>query len=435
MQTTRYIWVGVGVIAIYYAVVVLNSLNIPFADDLSVLASQYDIHTATRFQDVVATLLSFHNEHRLLVPRLITIGLAKLHGNVIDFRWWIWAGNAWLLLILYVFYRVFVRYQKPMVFFLPVVLLLFQPLHTELVYWGMASLQNIGVLAVAALALYLVTVGERPLIHTGAVALLTVMAMLTGANGMLLILSVAFVWLVKRRYALAVGWLVVGGIAAVLYWRGFVPDPHTAGSVKTSPTLFDSGLTFLGLMGAFIESQRFGFLSVLAGLIFVSAFVEIVLRKLPKLLGGRGPNADSKTLFLLAYSSFLLLTISAIAISRYLDAALHVSRYKLYPVLLIICFYLLWLDRLSRPKWPIMAIVTICLLFNAMAYVRAWPVLLVHRTYLVGQLDNWQRYRRVDAPTRHQQQYYEQRWTNTYREGMYRPPVIDPNNSFFSTSP
>ena len=156
-------------------------------------------------------------------------------------------------------------------------------------------------------------------------------------------------------------------------------------------------------MGAFVESQRFEFISVGVGLIFLVAWSRLIIRKLPDLLVSQPLMYDRRTLFLLSLSLFLMLTISTIAVSRYFDAALQVSRYKIYPVLLIICFYLLYLDRLFRIRWSITAIILVCGLANLIAYKRAWPVLMAHRNYLTQQSSNWQQYRRVDAPTQLEQ--------------------------------
>ncbi|MBC3784984.1 hypothetical protein [Spirosoma utsteinense] len=443
----RFIWPTVCFlcIVVYYTVIVENSQNIPFADDLAIMANLYDIHVATTPSDVVATLLSYHNEHRILLPRLVIMALAKLNGGIVDIQWWIWAGNSLLLLIGYVFYRVFANYQKPFIYFVPVVLLLFQPLAAELTYWGMASLQNIGVLVLSAITIYLISGdgsaaglsfrGTRNLRRylisgDGSSAgrllvsfLLTGAAMLTGANGILLLLPVALVLLVKRCYKQAVGWLVTGGFVVELYWTGFIPGVHSGSAAKTTPDVLDSGLSFLGMMGAFVESQRYDYVSVIVGVVFLILVALAVSPKIRALIQLPVASVDRQTIFVLAFSSFILLTMAAIAVNRHLDAILHVSRYKIYPVLLLICLYLLCLDRFRWRVWSIRPVVLLCLIANGIAYKRYLPIIGVHQAYLTLQLNNWLLYRSVDAPTPFIRQYYEQRWTNMYRLGLYKPPT------------
>jgi|GEM_PF-5835888 len=419
----KLIWpaLGVLIIAAYYVVVVLKSQNIPFTDDLSILASLYDIRTATTSRATLAVLLSFHNEHRLLLPRLVTLLLTKLNGGLIDFRWWVWVGNGFLLIVLGVFYRAFRTYQKPFIFFIPVVLLLFQPVFTELTYWGMASLQNIGVLALATVVLYMVSKPAQSPGRLGVVGILTGATILTGANGLLLLASVACALLLQRRYRQVAIWLMAGGLATALYWTGFSRVANSGTDVPDSFSLPGSVLSLLGLMGSFIDSQRYAFVSVGIGIVVVGLLGYVAVRCV-------WPIAEymrsHTVLFLLAFSSFLLLTLAVIAVNRSFESVLHVSRYKIYPVLLLICVYLLWLRQyrsLHRPLF--LALMGMCLLFNLVAYKRALPVMNAHQIYQQKQLSSWLAGGPVDVPTPFMQQYYGQRWRAFYELGLYKPPA------------
>ncbi len=419
----KLIWpaLGVLIIAAYYALVVLKSQNIPFTDDLSILASLYDIRTAPTSRAMLTVLLSFHNEHRLLLPRLVALVLTKLNGGLIDFRWWVWAGNGFLLVILGVFYRAFRTYQKPFVLFIPVVLLLFQPVFTELTYWGMAALQNIGVLALAAVVLYLASQPGQSPARFGLVIVLTGTAILTGVNGLLLLVSVGIVLVIQRQYRRVAIWLAVGGLTTVLYWTGFSWGVNSETHVPDSFSLPTSTLSFLGLMGAFIDSQRYASASVVIGIIVAGLLGHVAVRRVWPVAKYTRSHA---VLFLLAFSSFILLTLAVIAVSRPFEAALHVSRYKIYPVLLLISLYLLWLYHYRSSYQPFFrAIMGLCLLFSVAAYERALPVLKAHQVYQQEQLANWLKGGPPDVPTAFMQQYYGQRWVALYKLGLYKPPT------------
>lgn len=388
------------------------------------MATMYDIRTASTLSSQLAGLLSFHNEHRLLLPRLFTIGLTKINGGVIDFRWWIWLGNSLLLVILVVFYRVFILYRKPFLYFLPVILFLFQPLWIELTYWGMASLQNIGVLALSASTLYLVSSDKKSLKRIVTVFVLTCATILTGANGQLLLVSVAFVLLVRGQYKQTIGWILASVISIKLYWIGFSVEINSGSKALILSSLLDKSISFLGLMGAFIESQRYGFLTVGTGIVFLSLFAYLVFQKLKDLVYSSSQLLSRNELFVLAFSSFLLLTMGTIGIHRHYEDVLHVGRYKIYSVLLLICLYLLSLNYLHWTNRMIQVLITLCLVFNGVSYVRSWPAISVHQAYLRNQLNNWILNREVEAPNSFMRAYYEQRWTNTYREGFYKIPTL-----------
>jgi len=411
------------VILVYYTVVGIFSQNIPYADDLSLLASLYDLSNQASLSAALSILFSFHNEHRLLLPRLTTIGLTSLNDGVIDFRWWVWLGNAYLLVPLAVFYQVLTRQKLSATYLIPIALLLFQPLHTELVYWGMASLQNLGVLALAVITLYLAA-GPLSFTRLALVLGLTLLSMLTGANGMLLIPAVAFVWLLRRQYWLVAGWLIIGSLAIGLYWWGFDPAIQSGIGAEQASTLFEKAQTLLGLLGALVESQRYQGITMVTGFLLLLAFSIPAVRIVQQVWNKSEPSVDRGSLFAVALGGFLLMTMAAIAVSRQLDAVLYVTRYKIYPLLLLICVYLMVLTSTTRIRWMLPACVVVGLAVNAIGYWRSLPRLEKHQAYMNEQLINWERYHRVDAPTPFMRHYYEQRWTAAHREGLYQPPAI-----------
>ncbi|GAB2541459.1 hypothetical protein [Spirosoma aerophilum] len=405
---------------VYHSFVFINSQNIPFTDDLAIVANLYDLHTAQTLNGFTAVLLSFHNEHRLLLPRLITWGLRSLNGGIIDFRHWVWFGNSLLLIVPGVLFYVFRSYRKPYGFFLPVLILLFQPLFLELTEWGMASLQNIGVLAVAAITLFYICRSDTSPIRLLITFLLTGVTLFTGANGLLLIGVVGLVLLIRRQYVQTVLWMAAGGLAIWAYWQGFMPDVHAGKGTQTTFSVSNTGLSLFGLAGSLVESQRYDFLSIGMGLIMLTAFTWVGIRRAWTLIGS--PLVDWRTLFLLSYSLFLLLTMGVIALNRPLADVLHVSRYKIYPLLLLICLYLLLLEPLSCHKQTAMAILVVCIAFNSITYRRALPVIRVHQTELYAWLSRYQLTGQVGAPSPYMEQYYAQRLTAFTSQHLYQPP-------------
>jgi hypothetical protein len=147
------------------------------------------------------------------------------------------------------------------------------------------------------------------------------------------------------------------------------------------------------------------------------------LQKLRSVLRSPGQLPDRPALFVLGYSSFLLLTMSAISVNRDVEAVLHVSRYKIYSVLLLICLYLLSLEYLQGRIRLLQLLIVLSFVYNVAAYGRSWPAIRQHRVYLTDRLNDWLMNGKVEAPSAFMKAYYRQRWTQTYRDGLYKPPA------------
>ncbi|OIN59942.1 hypothetical protein [Arsenicibacter rosenii] len=413
-------------ILIYYIWVIINSQNIPFADDLSFMANLYDIQTASSFTDKINIFFAFHNEHKLLYPRLLVWILARLQGGIIDIRWWIWIGNSFLLGVLYIFYISFKSYQKPFIYFVPVVLFFFQPIYIELTYWGMASIQNIGILLVSSLVLYKISTYDTDIKKIFILFLLTVSAVFTSANGLVLVPIIAGILLLKKRYNLLSIWIILGCILFWFYWHDFNPQIH---SVAIKRTISGVVLSFFALLGSFLESQRYGKFTIVAGVFIAIAMAYLLWPILKIILKSEFKKISNSQLFLLSYFIFLLLTITVIAFNRNFEDALHVSRYKIYSVLILIVMYFLIIRRYQVSIHIIYVLIIGCTGFAVYNYKRANAVTHAHSQLLNQQLNKWFYLQQLDAPTPLQGQYYATRWTALYLQGAYIPPIESRNPS------
>jgi hypothetical protein len=126
---------------VYFYLVCLYSLNIPFADDFANLVDAIHIIQATTFNEKFSHFIALHNEHRIVFNRLVHTLFYFIFGEV-DFRFLAIFGNIALVALLYLFYKILsVPHSKPL-YFIPVSILLFQLQSWENMTWAASALQN-----------------------------------------------------------------------------------------------------------------------------------------------------------------------------------------------------------------------------------------------------------------------------------------------------
>ena len=130
--------------------------NFFFADDYHLLRYVTDSQQASSFKDQFSLLFDLHNEHRIIFPRLFTLLTYQIEGfinwktfNVISLFYYF--GICWI------FNLFFEKLKISAWYFLPIPLLLFQPIAHENIYWTISVLQQVGNLFWAMLLFWLIT--------------------------------------------------------------------------------------------------------------------------------------------------------------------------------------------------------------------------------------------------------------------------------------
>lgn len=405
------------IIGSYVAVVWYYATNVPFGDDFHLMMSVYKLLHLGDWRYKLFELANFHNEHRLVVPRLMALSLTVLNQGKFSIVHWLILGNLMLVGVAWALYRGSTQLQSTK-WFLPVLLLLFQPMHYELMYWGMASLQNITVIALAFWALYWLThkssYGWAILIGTAAV--------FTSANGILVFVAGLPILLVKRRWRAAGWWIAALCLNAFAYWRGFaassqrVPAPGII--VQMNRLRVELAQSFVDLALQPTSRLLLGF-SLLAVVLLNGwlLYRRLWTRRL----------TDPATLFLTSTLVFVVLTGLLIFAGRPEGCVLCVSRYRLYIACLVAITYLLWADQLTRRQYAYSLALISTLLFAIRGYVAYCPELGRYKQLLTDQLITWQRYNRITTMPVAQAQQAAEFLTSLYRQGMYDPPFAEPN--------
>ena len=409
----RWYVVGVLVALIYLLTIVVYAENIPFADDLSVLASLYDIHHEPSWYLKYKTLFAFHNEHRIVIPRLVTILIYHIQGQVINVIGWIIIGNVLLFLVLYLYFKTeFTNHRIKL--FIPVLLVVLQPVHYELMYWGMAALQNIGVIALSTIAFYQLTLKNNKFLPV----IVAILAVFTSANGMFVFLIGILLLLYKREWFLGIVWLIVGAGSIYLYWQGFSANEHSGKGFGESFHIFNFLRVFTSLVGGIIYTQTFSFLSLLLGLSVLGALVFVGYHRF--IVHPIRHNKPQQ--FLICCLAFTLLTIAAISFNRDVHSVLSVSRYKLYSTIVISLTYILLINWIEKSQRIVRIALIAGLLFGLTSYSRYTVMFDMHSRLLFAHFFNWRYSGMLDIYPPFTEKYYSEHWYKFYQSGQYIPP-------------
>lgn len=337
----------------YYQVVFNNAVNVPFEDDFDsalAFASNY-LYKTPSFIGKIQGIFSQHNEHRIVLDRLAFLTDYQLTGHI-NFRHLILFGNLSLLLVLGLLYASafngLTRIQK-LLYFLPVPLLLFQMHFWELTVWGMASIQNLYIVAFALLSFYALSRSQKPVWFWIAVGSAFV-ATFTSGNGIFVFMIGLPVLALQKNYRLLAIWTAIGLATAAIYFWGYTKPGHHPPIFETltkSPGQFFD--YFFTLTGSDFAAQPTW--AVRAGRWMLALFVGLFAWKAAK-------QQLTSNVTLLALLSFMYLTSLSVTLARSgfgIVQALS-PRYGILPVMLLIGLYLLTIETVKhRLAQPILA--------------------------------------------------------------------------------
>ncbi|MVM32221.1 hypothetical protein GO755_19390 [Spirosoma sp. HMF4905] len=357
----RYVLIGLLTLLIlgpafwYYRVVFGNAVNVPFEDDFDsalLFASNYLYKTPT-FVGKVQRIFSQHNEHRIVLDRLAFLTDYSLTGHI-NFRHLIIFGNLSLLVVVGLLYlssfRSLTTLQK-LAYFLPVPFLLFQMHFWELTVWGMASIQNLYIVAFALLSFYALGRGQQQASWFWTAIVSAIIATFTSGNGIFVfIIGIPVLFLQKAYRSLGI-WTVVGVATAALYFWGYAKPGHHPPIFETltkNPGQFFD--YFFTLTGSDFATQPTW--PVRAGKWMLALFVGLLIWKSTK-------RQLTTNVAILALLSFMYLTSLSVTMARSgfgIQQALS-PRYGILPVMLLISLYILTLETIKhRIGQPIFAL-------------------------------------------------------------------------------
>lgn len=362
-------------IAVFYLVFQKYAVNIPHWDDFAIRNTLAKMLETDSISEKIQLLFSQHNEHRILLTRLSAWVVFLLQGTL-NLKSLMFIGFLALVGILIIFFQVSKKYNSTLLAFVPVSLMLFNVGLFENTFWGMASVQNFGVIFFAFLTFYwLVFSIENQYKNYFYLALFSYfIGVFTSSNGVIITLIGCFVLLVQQRKKQLFIWLGSSAIFIFGFFFNFQKSPDNV--VKTD--FSDYKTIIKGLFATFgsvldssaVAPDKHLDLAMALGLfllIFVCLFAYQVIFKKYKL------SLRTNDLFLLACLAFIGITSVGIVVARisYGIDILLTSKYKIYSVLSLIIFYFVALNSITE-KYKnsfIQLAIFVGIIFNFYTYI------------------------------------------------------------------
>jgi hypothetical protein len=351
---------------LYCASILVFSVNVPVGDDYDMLGFLNEFGAAAGIENKLQLLFSVHNEHRIVITRLIMLLCTKIAGSL-DFRILNLIGNSAFLLALVVIGRMLRLSEAPQKWAV-LFLIVLQPQSLKLMFYPMAGVQAYWGLLFSFLYLYY-SFKDSSWGH--AALLCYLLAVLTTGSGIFLAIIGIPLLLYKKSYTRAALHAVLAILVVILY----------SPSSSNMPYLIEHPLTvakfFLLLLGNVAQlpmlgspALQIGFSVALLGYFGYFIWDEICRTSL---------RLSMEKLALLCSLLYLLMVISLIAVGRAslyegdLWGASLDGRYRMYSSMFFALCCIDFCGRLRDPEKVSAQIsatmVTFAFLFNMVWFV------------------------------------------------------------------
>ncbi len=334
---------------VYYShLVVANTVNAPYWDDYDSLIKflNYFLESDS-FGEKFGHVIVQHNEHRLIFLRLVAVSVFYSKGDL-DFRLLCYTGNAALAVIaLFLFLAFKTRKTFKILYFCPVLFLLFQPQHYDSVFWPTALFSYFYVLLFSLIALYFL--GKSGWLSFVSASLFGILAAFSQSNGLLVFVVGLGLLIVKKSYKSAGVWLLISGMV----WSGyFIGYSRLPGNPPVGEALLNikAWITYIFCFAGSAPGFSSLYPSLLLGIGIILWFIFLTARKYYQ---------DNPTLYFLFL--FVLLTMALNALFRSwkgVEFVLIQPRYKFISVCAVILAYLSLCEIVQRKKYRLTLILT-----------------------------------------------------------------------------
>ena len=357
------------------------STNVPNSDDFDIYLSFLNSYTdSNNFLEKLSLLFSPHNEHILVFPRLLSLGLLNISGEV-NFIWLNLIGCSTLLVIvLAIHLSTSLRNVDRSLLFLCVCLLLFHPLYAEATLWATASVSNLWVIGFMLLSL--LCASHHSLYGFTVSVIFGFISTATLANGVFVYLLLGQFFISKKEYKKGTICLLLFGALLTVFLRHstqsalFIENP----AAKSLVNIFDYALTFIGSSLSFYTHRA----GLFAGSCIILIFFYLWYLRL-----------DRKNPLIFCLMLFCIITAFAQAISRYqinMDFAFTVNRYKFVSLLALVGIVVGTLDctqSLKARKHMLILFTIAAALFCSYSYNENFIDLEFRKQFMEDSLSRW----------------------------------------------
>lgn len=381
-------------VALYFYFLSEYSLNIPKWDDHALKSFIVDFQNADGFVSKLQTFFKQHNEHRIAFDRFFTLIVFWIHGSI-EYRWLMWIGNFTLLGVLFIFFRLFQKQKISIAYFVPIPLILFQMQLWENTFWGMASMQNFGIIFFILTLIYLISSEKKTYFYLA--LFVAFLATYTSGNG-ITVFPVCFVLLVlQRRYRdLSIFGIVSLTLIFLYFFQYKFPENNPSMAGIGFKKIILGFFSFLGSVFDLVPNANQSRKTTIFGGInlFITGLIIAIYLIFNSKLIKKQRNLNQTELFILGNILFLMGTAIVVTLSRisYGEAGLLTSRYKIYSILLLLTIYLAFISKLNltNDKWIVSALIFMAICFNFVANYTHFKDVINFRNQLISFGVNWQ---------------------------------------------
>lgn len=419
-KTLFYIGLGLSILPIitYYAFVFYYAVNIPFYDEYFGSLGWIDQYKQKDFPNNMLLLFGQANEHRIFTFYFSVLSQYLILGEV-NYRYLILIGNIGMMGLLYISFRLENKFRNNLLLFLPVILLLFVPIH-EISDWGMLTIQGIVqyLLVFSSLAL----LNKQGKIYFSLAILLAALATFSFGSGMFTFIAGLFLLYFSKPRS----WLRISlwaSFMVLFVWLYFINYNFHVGAVSKLEILnhplnaITYFLTFFGRIFIPFVDQKY-YLLTIAGAFIFSYFLYLIWDN---------RRYISKNSLIFSYLLFILLSVVAVTISRasYGPFGSMSPRYALRATMFIIFIYILALRNKKELKHNyIFLLLGLNLILYAarINFNNTW--LTAHNTKLKNGIASFYIDPSTSSLASPNLELSRKLMTNAINKGFYNPPSI-----------
>lgn len=358
-----------------------------FADDFHLLKSVQGGKETPGLAGKIQLLYQQHQEHRIVVPRLLTWLDYGIEGHI---NWktlilvanLLWCGTVFLL------WKAFLSLNISRWYFIPVPWLLLHPQYHENVTWAISILQQSDIVFLLTLLTFLAARKKY-----NAALCISVIATFTHGNGMLSFPIAILFALVDRDWKNAAKFLLVMLAVAAFYFSGFkAGQSASVGRSLADPVnLFASFGVFLGgITRIFHDSYT---VAAAAGWVMTGVLAAWSLTSLWKKLSAPEWRPLLFDRMLWGITAFLVITATMVVITRSWQGMESVAapRYLHYPSYMACLTYLVLLrtGTAASGKWLAILLIPAGIGICLASYLNSTPRIRFLRDQLVADESNY----------------------------------------------
>lgn len=415
---------------LFYAAILRYAINVPQVDDFLYIDSVRRITAAgTPFAEVARLLVEQHNDHRILLSRILVITDYWIEGQV-NYRTLTLLGSLSVAGLLWQVYCLFRQTRLASWLLLPVALFLFQPSYQEDVWWVLCLLQHTVTLLLMLIVFRLLMRPEASA-QLGALAL-GGLVLYSNSNGLFMWVAVVVLLAMARQWRWAGIWTVTGLVLISLYFSinyNFISKNSLLTIAQHPAWVIKSIVSFAG-SAVYFDGRRWlllpGYGLVLGAgalvlLVISVSWVRLLIRSI------RSKPILPATLPFLALGLVLTGSAVAAALARSDGNLMVIDRYQLYAVWCLIVVYVLLLMQFTG-RWRRVtgwAGLGLALWFWLNAWLYYGPQLAERYNRQLAEGMSLKQYRySVLSQTFGLDPYWQRGWVEAMDRGIYQVPDL-----------